>query len=616
MRKVYLGLFSIAVTSMASAQVNTSIVSIKQSRSDNFKAVKQVSALPKAEGDVVWSNNFTTAADWTAGTNPSGTPPHTAGAWAIVNAMPASLTSQAPTYGFPTTIGSASGGNFALINSDAAGATATQNAWIENTTNIALADALTANGSAANAAIYLKFNEVYRHFQDKNFVQISNDGGATWTTFAVNPVSEVPVNTNSSAPEIEVVNITSAIGGGNWTNQVKVRFLYTGNYDWFWGVDDVQLVEAYANDAKFTGVFQATPLANTQGLDYYRVPLSQTSFPGITFGALALNNGGATQNNVTLKATGPSYTQTSAATTLVPGAIDTLEITTPFMIPATVGSSVVNVTTDLGVTDGDPSNNQRSMTFVRDQYLYGRDNNTPTGSIAQVQSQDGLELKIGNIMEIFDNMTLTGIQVRLMNQPLAVGQEVNCTIELFNSGNQEFEYIGETVYHEIQDGDLGTFITIPMDGGNLQLNAGDVILVMAHHLGGANEVAFAYAQPTEEGTVLGYAANGDRFRLTTPNAIMIRLSEDLSLSVNENLANVNVAIYPNPVVGEATVEVNGATASAISVIDVTGKVVYTTNASEGTSKVSFSTANFSAGIYTVNVSTSAGTVTKKMVVKN
>ena len=30
MRKVYLGLFSIAVTSMASAQVNTSIVSIKQ----------------------------------------------------------------------------------------------------------------------------------------------------------------------------------------------------------------------------------------------------------------------------------------------------------------------------------------------------------------------------------------------------------------------------------------------------------------------------------------------------------------------------------------------------------------------------------------------------------
>ncbi len=617
MKKVYLGLFTLVVATSASAQFNNSIVSIKQSRFDNFNVkAKKVSPAAKSEGDVVWANNFTTAADWTMGTNPTGTPPHTAGPWNIVNVMPATLVSQAPTYGFPTSMASASGGNFALIDSDAAGGSATQNAWIQNTTNIAMADSLTANGSPLNTAIYLKFTEIYRHFQDKNFVQISNDGGTTWTTIAVNPVSEVPVNTNSANPETEIVNITAAIGGGNWSNNVKVRFLYNGNWDWFWAIDDVQLIEAYANDAKFTNVYQATDITTTQGLDYYRVPVSQTAFPGITFGADVLNNGGASQSNVTFKATGPSYSQTSAVSIIASGAMDSLEITTPFMVPAGAGSSTINLTTDLGVTDGDPSNNQRTMTIVRDPYLYGRDDNTITGSIAQVSSQNDVELKIGNVMEIFSNMTLTGIQVRLVNQPLAVGQEINCVIEKFDVGADDFVYLGETEFHAITTPELGTFITIPMEGGDLPLNAGDVILVMAHHLDGADEVAFGYAQPTAEGTVLGYTANDERFQLTTPNAIMIRLSEDPSLSVAENAANVNVAVYPNPVVGEATIEVNGAVASTITVVDLAGKVVYSSNVAEGTSKVSFSTTNFSAGVYTVNVATSAGTVTKKMVVKN
>lgn len=617
MKKVYLGLFSIALASAATAQVNNSIVSVKQNRSDNFKVnAKPATPATKAEGDILWSHNFTTTADWTTGNNPGGTPPHTAGDWAIVNAMPASLASQAPTYGFPATMASASGGNFAIINSDEAGASATQNAWIGNANNIALADSLTANGSAANAPIYLKFTEIYRHYYDKNFIQVSNDGGTTWMTIEVNPVSEVPVNTNSGNPETEIVNITSVIGAGNWSNNVKIRFLYNGEYDWFWAIDDVQLVEAFANDAKITNLFQATPVGSTQGLDYYRVPVSQTSFPGITFGAHVLNNGGAAQANVTLEAAGPSYTEASAASAIAVGATDSLEITTPFMIPAAAGSSTVNITTNLGVTDGDPSNNQESMTFVRDPYLYGRDDNNMTGGIAQVQSQDGAELYIGNVMEIFDNLDLTGIQVRLLNQSAAVGQEINCRIELYNAGTQEFDYLGETVYHEIQPSEVNTFITIPIQGSNIQLAAGSVILVMAHHLGGANEVGFGYAQPTEEGTVLGYDAGGNRFQLTTPNAIMIRLSEDPSLSVSENAANVDVNVYPNPVVGEATVEVNGAVASSITVVDLAGKVVYTTNAAEGTSKVSFSTANFSAGVYTVNVATAAGTVTKKMVVKN
>lgn len=615
MKKVYLGLFSIALTSLATAQVNNSVVSVKQSRYDNFKVgAKQQTPSTKAEGDILWMNDFSVTSDWTIGNNTTGTPPHTSGSWAIVNALPASLTSQAATYGFPTTIGS---GNFALVNSDAAGSGQTQNTYIETT--VSLADSLMAHGSPLTTPIYLKFTEIYRHFYDKNFVQISNDGGTTWTTIEVNPISEVPVNTNSANPEFETVNISSVLGGGNWTNSVKIRFLYQGNYDWFWAIDDVKLVEAYANDAKFAGIYQATDLNTTEGLDYYRIPVSQTSFPGLTFGARALNNGGSNQPNVTLKVTGPgSYSQTSSSVSLPVGVTDTLEITTPCAIPAAAANYTIDYTTDLGagVTDGDPTNNQKSITVVRDQYLYGRDDNNPKGGIAQVTSQDGAELKIGNLMQVFDAMDVTAVQVRLLNQSAAVGQEINCVIEIYNTNTQTFDYLAETEYYAIQQADLANFVTIPIDGGAVSIPQGSLVLVMAHHLGGANEVGFAYAQSTFQGSVLGYTADGNRFQLTDPGAIMIRMSENPSLGVAKNAANVNVNVFPNPVVGEATVEVNGAVASTITVVDLTGKVVYTTKASEGTSKVTFNTAHFAAGVYTVNVSTDKGAVTKKMVVKN
>ncbi|MDR0803451.1 T9SS type A sorting domain-containing protein [Fluviicola sp.] len=615
MKKVYLGLFSIALTALSNAQVNSSIVSIKQSRYDSFQvSAKKDHLSAKTEGDVLWTNDFSTPSDWTIGNNPTGTPPHTLGDWAIVNALPTSLTSQAPTYGFPTTIGS---GNFALVNSDAAGSGQTQNTYIETT--VALASILTTNGSSPNTPIYLKFTEIYRHFYDKNFVQISNDGGATWTTIEVNPISEVPVNTNSANPEFETVNISSILAGGNWTNNVKIRFLYQGDYDWFWAIDDVKLVEAYANDAKITMIAQSTDAATTEGLDYYRIPVSQTSFPGLTFGAQVLNNGGSDQANVTLKVTGPgSYSQTSNAVSVAAGATDTLEITAPCAIPAAAANYTIDYTTDLGagVTDGDPTNNQKSITVVRDQYLYGRDNNNPTGGITQVTSQDGAELKIGNLMEVFNQMEVAGVQVRLLNQAAAVGQEINCVIEIYNANTQSFDYFAETEYYEIQQADLANFVTIPIDGGSVSIPQGSLILVMAHHLGGANEVGFAYAQPTFQGSVLGYTADGNRFQLTDPGAIMIRLSENPSLSVAQNAANVNVNVFPNPVVGEATVEVNGAVASTVTVVDLTGKIVHTTTASEGISKVTFDTTHFAAGVYTVNISTDKGTVTKKMIVKN
>jgi hypothetical protein len=211
-------------------------------------------------------------------------------------------------------------------------------------------------------------------------------------------------------------------------------------------------------------------------------------------------------------------------------------------------------------------------------------------------------------------MEVTEISVRLLNQPTAVNQEFNCIIYRLNAGGTAYEYLAETEFHMIANGDLSQFVTIPMSDGPVPLTAGDEVLVMAHNLGGANEVGFGYAQTVTEQTVLGYTQGSTTpFFLSDPGAIMIRLSSDPSLAVSENELNASVNLFPNPAVNEFTVTVDGNEATGITVIDLTGKVVYSSSVN-GT--ITVNTSNFSAGVYTVNVATSNGIATKKLVVKN
>lgn len=613
MKKSLLCILAVGSTLAVSAQINTSIVSAKKSRNDvQIPTIKQTSGNEKTQGDVLYSNDFSTPSDWTF-TNES---PHTAGDWAIVNAVPASLVSQAGNYGFPTAMLSESGGNFALINSDGAGSTGVQNALLTTATDIDIAAALTGGGSALNTPLLLRFTEIYRHYYETYYVEVSIDGGATYTQFQVNPPSEVPTNVNSGNPDYEVLNITSVIGAGNWTSNVRVRFRYMGNYDWFWGIDDVEIVEAFDNEIKVTNFYHGTPEGTSLGLDYFIVPESQASFPGITFGATVRNDGSVTQPDVALNATSGAYDETGTTVSLAMSQVDSVSVETPYMLSSTVGDYVVDVTTTMMANDTMPENNEVEYTFRRDAYLYGRDNGVQTGGIAQVTSQNDAELRIGNVFEIFDDAEFTSIQVKLLNQATAVGQDFNAEIWFWDGS--EYQYGGETDIHTITDGDLNTFVTLPISGGSYSAVTGDELLVFAHHFGGANEIGFGYAQNTYLGTVLGITANNELFQLTDPNAIMVRLS-DAPLSVDENALQANLSVFPNPASDNANVtfELNNTQNATVVVTDLSGKAVATIPVTSviGKNKVEINTTEFAAGIYTVTLTTEGASATQKLVVR-
>lgn len=615
MKKIYLLAGALATGLAASAQLNTMAIPAKNARNLTGFTNKKATATPveKAEGDILWSDDFSTPSNWTiSNLGSTGTPPHTAGDWAIVNALPTSLTSQAASYGFPTAMLSASGGNFALIDSDEAGSGQTQNALIGTATGIDLS-------AAGNAPLYLEFTEIYRHYYDENYIQISNDGGATWTEIQVNPVSEVPVNTNSGNPEIEVVNITSVIGAGTWGSDVRVRFRYQGAWDWFWGIDDVKIVEAWNNDIKVNNWYQMTDVTTTQGLDYYMVNQTQANFPGLTFHAAVNNNGAASQPDVALHVTAPSlsYDQTGAAIALASGATDTVYVMTPLIPSTTVGDYAVTVSSTMGNTDSDPTNNVSTFNLRRDAFWYARDNGTASGAISQVTSQDAAPLKIGNVMEIFDDMDITFVSVRLVNQSTAVGQQMFAEIYVFENG--AWTFYAETQPHDIVAGDLSNFVVMPLDGGALHVTAGQAILVVAGHYGGANEVAFGLSQSTFEGSVQGFTNDGNGFNLSSPNAVMVRIS-DQPLAVNENDASFSLNVFPNPASDQAKVsfELKNASDVTVNVTDLSGKVVYSNamgNTAAGKHSVDINTAQLAGGIYTVNFRSNSSIVTKKLVVK-
>jgi hypothetical protein len=608
MKKFYILAGAVLSGLSLNAQVMMNSIPAKNDRNEVRPAAKPAYNAQKVEGQVWWTNGFDVLADWlhVDGAN------HQAGDWEILTAIPSNITQQQAGYQWPATFQGATG-NFAFINSDNAGSGIAQDAYFEYQQTIDLS-------GAGSAAMYLTFAEYYRHYYDENYVEVSNDGGATWTIFQVNPESEVPVNTNCVPNEVEVVNITSAIGpSGVWSNQVKVRFHYVGVWDWFWGIDDVKILEAWNNDIKVTNFYQSTDVSSTFGLDYYHIPASQASFPGITFGAKALNNGALNQSTVALAATATGgYVASGSPISINSGVVDTLSISTPY-IPTGLGTKTIDLTSTIGAnTDSDLTNNTESMDVFVTQYEYSRDNNVLSGSIGQISSQDGQPLKIGNVHEIFDPMDVTAIKLYLATQPSgAVGSEYFAELWKWN-GVDAYEFLAETEVGLIAN-TTAAWVQLPILGGPVTLNPGDDILAVAGHFGGAAEARFGLAQNTFEQTVLGFDANGDLFSLSSPSAVMIRLVDDPSASV-ENLANeLGMSIYPNPTASASTVSFNLTSAAevTVNVTDLSGKVAQSFNLGNvsGNQNVNINVDTLNNGIYMVNVNVNGVVSTQKLVVR-
>ena len=596
MKKVYLSFFGVLAFGLVGvAQKNTAKpLNTKKFAPLELKAKPGVVAPEK--GITIWQNDFSNAAQWTTSNDPQGTPAHTAGDWTITtNVAGIPVAALAPA-GHTT-----AANGFAFINSDAAGGNAFQNASIVFNQNIDL---------SAEANVLLKFEQSHRRYAETTYVLWSTDGGATWNEVEVN--GDMAVNTNTTNPATLQLNLSNEIGGHD---SVRIGFKYTGNFDWFWAIDDVKITTPDDHDVALSGLYWGSTGAWGARLPYYQIPTAQVT--AIDFSGVIANNGLLNQN-ATFGVQAGAFVGSSAPTLIPAFSSDTANCTTSLTPAAANATITVNAGVQIDSTDATPADNTiaGAATIVVNPNIYARD----LDDIASGSYNQGFGFEVGNIFDVYAADELSAIDVYI-HPGANVGAEMYVKLYSIDAQTGDFVFVDESAPYTLGANDVDALLTLPLQGGAFTLNAGEPYLVVAgsNGDGGATDDLIVGTCGVSEAQTTFYLDLTDNTWYYTTATPMVRMNFS-NASVNENSLLNSFNVSPNPAAGSATIALSGKAGAdaTISIVDVTGKEVYNTLVSSlnGTATVEVNTAAFGNGMYLVNVYSNGTKSSKKLIIRN
>lgn len=596
MKKIYIGILAVAFAGTASAQIAKQSTKNAVNKFNTISEVPAKATVNEVKGITLWSNDFSTPSQWvSANAGTTATPPHTAGDWTITTNASAGPVAALN----PAAFTSVANG-YAIINSDAAGASATQNATIVTASSINL---------SANPNVSLVFQQTHRRYAESTYVIVSNDNGATWTEFEVN--GTMATSTNAPNPQQVQVNISSVAGG---QAAVKIGFKYIGAYDWFWAVDDVKITQTDDYDLSLNGMYWGTEGPWGARLPYYKMPVDQIA--AVKFSGIVQNIGALSQNDVVFTATSGTYTGASAQGTLAPNMIDTLDAATD-LTPTTVGAYAFGGAATSGATDAAPTDNAiTNGSFDVSNFVYQRDKGTySSGSFNQ-----GEGFEVGNIYDIVVDANIYSLNV-FLHPNTNVGAEIYATVYDIDPATGDFIYAAGSASHVVTAAEVGTEIDLPLSSA-FPVVAGTPYLVVVGSFGdgGATDDLVVGTAGNSEAQTSFYFDMTDQTWYYTSSTPMVRIDFQDNATIEENAAAFDVVMYPNPATEVTTLSFNLKNNAAVNVIvtDLTGKTVAAnalTNAAAGKNSVEINTAEMAAGVYTVSFVANNTTITKKLVVR-
>ncbi len=597
-------LFVSALSSVAFAQKAPRM----QTFQDLVNAPKELTKAPideKILGVTLWSDDFSTPANWII--DNSGQSGAEFG-WNINNTSEGWWSANG--------ISSTSGGNNAeLVNGDAQAATQALNVTYTMTT----AQAIDIAALGGNNQVSIQFQQYGARFNDLQEIQISTDG-VTFTTVGNNLDKTVLSAAGGSAyanPDTKIINLATFLP--STPSPIWIRFSWTTNFPgsatnpnvWItygWYIDDVKIVTNPTNDLSVTGNYWGAV-----GLPYYQIPDEQVSEIG--FSADVFNGGVNTQNNVKLNinANNGAWTGSSAPVSIASLDTATLELTTFYTPPATIGNISITRTITADSTDDIPANNALSnVDFAITDFIYARDNGTPAGSTTN--GTDGFE--VGNLFDIFQDATLKAVNIRLPGgaNGATVGTEVFVKLYSLDPTTGDFVFESESMPLAIQSNNLNTNLVMELEP-YIDVTAGATYLVVAGSYSAGLRVSNAGKSEPQTSFFLDMADNTWYYTTNTP---MVRMNFDPILSVAEQNELSHAVIMPNPTQGNATLRFDLQNASDLSytVTDVAGKIMQTTSLNSlaaGSHELSINAESWAAGIYTVSIESNGTTLTKKFV---
>lgn len=439
MRKVYLSLFTLALTASASfgqvAKVNKGHFRGKEKISvtdASDKATKKGSDISNKvniytntfnnPGDWMLSNTSVPAQDWVFSTDP-----------AFIGGL---------TWGDGPFASTTAADGYAYLDSDGAGQTATQNAIMQ------LANPIDCS---AYPGIVLSFEQYHTRYLEQTFVSVSADGGATWTDYEVN--TGVAVNANTPNPDVVQINISSVAGG---QSNVLIAFRYEGAWDYGWVVDDLKLEEALGNDLIISKTY-THDIVNSY--DYSMVPEDQIQ--PLTVGAIVNNFGGtaAVGSMVTVTindGTSDVYNQTSPFDLAI-GVTDTIWVATGF---TPVVGNTYTVTFTLPADDDLTNNVSTPASFQTTAAIYAHD--FTTTDIFRFNIDD--ESSMGNAFEAYAAADLYGVDIKFETGTTATQAIIR--LSRFNPNDATYNGVQSMEFVDEVDGGQYTIPTAAIGSGN------------------------------------------------------------------------------------------------------------------------------------------------------
>mgnify|MGYP003948777787 CR=1 FL=1 len=595
MKKIYICLAGILASGFVMSQKIID-VPVAAKNSEGFIQKVKPGNLIKPKGVTLWSDDMSDSTAWIITNDPTGTPAHTCCDWAWSNDVNASPRAEFVPFGHTT-----AANGFMMVNSDAAGGSATQNAHIYSADTLDL---------TAEANIVMTFEQATRKYAEQYFVIYSTDNGSTWGEVEVN--TSWGTNTNSGNPEVVQVNMSSYIGG---QDSVRIGFKYVGQWDWFWAVDDVAISTPDNYDLSLDGSYWGSVGYWGPRLPYYQIPTAQVA--PIDFSGTVTNLGAVTQDSVVFYAHSGTYTGMSAGDTLLAGGYDTLDCTTQFTPAGTVGANVVDMYVVGDSTDANPANDSLmgAATINVTDYIYARDK----GSYESGSYNQGEGFEAGNIFDIYQTADLGAIDVHI--HPGA-NEGANFYVKLYSIDptSGDFVYVDESNEHTITAADLDATLTMTLLNGLSTLNAGESYLVVAgsHGDGGAtNDLVIGTSGTSEAQTTYYYDMTNTTWYYSTTTT-MVRMNFQDYSSINEVESNFGLSVYPNPSSEETTISfVADNEDVSIVITDMAGKEVYSSvsKSSVGTRNISINTSNFNGGVYVIKLSSNNSVAIKNLIVK-
>ncbi|MEO8086719.1 MAG: T9SS type A sorting domain-containing protein [Bacteroidota bacterium] len=439
-----------------------------------------------------------------------------------------------------STIGTSASNGYLILDSDSAGLVLTENSDLTTA----------AINCSGHSIVYLSFNEYFAQFgSSQGIVKVSNDN-INWVDVH-NAETGLVADSGTANPYPVEIDI-SATAANQAT--VYIRFNYIGAYDYWWFVDDVQLLEPSATDLSVNSIVELDT-------EYTRIPLSQATALNLSaeiknVGLSSTASGTALLELVDAGSTLTVFSEVVNLQSLSPGNSQTVVPSMAFSPPA-AASYYSRVTVTIA-GDGNAGNNTMlSDNVMVSDSVYSRDDDAISG-VQQIGSGAGEDGIAGQNFMVNTIVDLTSVTVFLQDtfSFSASGTPLFLTVhpQANNATAPDSAMVlAVTDTLMLYPGTIpagGAFFTLPIQGGSIHLMPG--LYFIGFHEDADPIPMGITSSKYSPGAVWVHAnslpdgwARAEDFGFQF--AYMIRANFGMVPDgVDELSKNINVTIFPNP----------------------------------------------------------------------